>query len=97
MVPTRCNTIKETIEHVRKHCQWMPIGRDHLSKRPFCSRNSNASDNGWISISVRPVVKINEAVGDRWAKNGPNQAGQGNADAGDAPDSLRAITHLSNR
>src|SRR5437899_12382211 len=97
MVPTRCNTIKGTIDHVRKHCQRMPVGRDHVSKCPCYSRNSNASDNGRISISVRPIVKINETMGERLPKNSPNQADQGNTDAGDAPDSLRATTHLSSR
>src|SRR5438105_838626 len=97
MVPAGGNAIKRTIDHVRENCQRVPVGRDHVSKRPFDSRNSNASDNGWVLINVRLVVKINEAIRDRLAKNSPNQAGQGNTDAGDAPDSLRAITHLSNR
>ena len=75
----------------------MPIGRDHMSKRPFYPRNGDAPDNDGISINVGGVVKINEAVRGRLAKNAPNQPSQRNTDASDAPDSLRAIVHFSNR
>ena len=54
----------------------MPIGRDHVGKRPFYPWIGDASDDSWIPIDVWAVVEINELVRERLAKNQPGQAAQ---------------------
>ena len=54
----------------------MPIGSDHVSKRPLYPGNGNTRDHSWISVNVGAVVEIDELVPECLAKNQPDQTGE---------------------
>ena len=63
----------------------MPIGRDHVGKRPFYPWIGDALDDSWIPINVWAVVEINELVRERLGENQPRQAAQKKTNSNSLP------------
>ena len=71
----RC-TIHLTIQHVRKHRQWMPVRCDHVAECPFYPVGRDAPSDIWVSVNIGAVIEIDETMGECLPENNPDETCQ---------------------